>query len=170
MKKYEGMFLVDSDSASKELDKITTHIRDIFQKHQAEVIDIEKWDDRKLAYDIDKHRKGTYILGHFSIPPEQVNVIRDDFMLSETVIRHILLVDTGKKRFLENDETTGSAYPRQKAGNAAPAAPAAPADSSKEAAPAAPADSAPEKEIGEIEPEAPAPETGGSETPPAETI
>ncbi len=117
MKKYEAMFLIDSDVAAKSWDEAKAHILEVVQKHDGEMLDLEPWEERKLAYPIKKRRKGTYILGHFNIPPEKVNVIRDEFKISETILRHIFVTDAGKRQFLaaeDQEDTNGRSTRRRK--------------------------------------------------------
>ncbi|MFH1549922.1 MAG: 30S ribosomal protein S6 [Planctomycetota bacterium] len=133
MKKYEGMFLIDSETASKKRDEVIAHIRDTVQKHQGEVLDLDKWEDLKLAYEIKKHRKGAYFLGHFTIPPGEVNNIRDEFLISDMVLRHMFIIDTGRTQFLEDDSDYGAPKPARREPRTAQAAPKETAP--KEAAP-----------------------------------
>jgi small subunit ribosomal protein S6 len=100
LKKYEGMFLVDQETANKKWDEVIGHIRGTLAKYKAEILDLEKWQDLKLAYPIKKRRKGTYIVGHFNLDPNTLAEIRHDFQLSEAVLRHIIIVDTGERQFL----------------------------------------------------------------------
>lgn len=100
MKKYEGMFLVDQETANKKWDEVIGHIRGTLEKYKAEILDLEKWQDLKLAYPIKKRRKGTYIVGHFNLAPNALAEIRHDFQLSEVVLRHIIIVDTGERQIL----------------------------------------------------------------------
>ena len=171
MKKYEGMFLIDSETASKKQDDVIAHIRDTVQKHQGEVLDLDKWNDQKLAYEIKKHRKGAYFLGHFTIPPGKVNNIRDEFLISDIVLRHMFIIDTGRMQFLEDDSDYGASKPARREHKTAQAAPgeAAPKEAApegiapKEAAPeeAAPKEAAPEEMISKEE----SPDTAKDTTP-----
>ena len=104
MKKYEGMFIVDTEVASKKWDEVDAVIRDVVKKHEGETIDLAVWEERKLAYPIRKRRKGTYLLGHFQVPPENLNNIRDEFKITEMILRQIFVIDDGKRKFLEEDE------------------------------------------------------------------
>ena len=115
MKKYEAMFLIDAEVAAKTWDEAKAHILEVVQKHDGEMLDLEPWEERKLAYPIKKRRKGAYVLGHFNIPPEKVNVIRDEFKISETILRHIFVIDAGKRQFLaaEDQEETGGRTARR---------------------------------------------------------
>jgi small subunit ribosomal protein S6 len=100
LKKYEGMFLVDQETANKKWDEVIGHIRGTLEKYKAVILDLEKWQDLKLAYPIKKRRKGTYIVGHFNLAPNALAEIRHDFQLSEVVLRHIIIVDTGERQIL----------------------------------------------------------------------
>ncbi len=104
MKKYEGMFIVDTEVASKKWEEVDTLIRNVVKKHEGETLDLAVWEERKLAYPIRKRRKGTYLLGHFQVPPENLNNIRDEFKITETILRQIFVIDDGKRAVLEHDE------------------------------------------------------------------
>ena len=114
MKKYEGMFIVDTEVASKKWDEVDATIRDVVKKHEGETIDLAMWEERKLAYPIRKRRKGTYVLGHFQVPPENLNNIRDEFKITEMILRQIFVIDDGKRKFLEEDETEDVRKPYRK--------------------------------------------------------
>ena len=50
---YEGMFLVDSAQATADWEGTLSVINTILQRADAEVVSLRKWQERKLAYDID---------------------------------------------------------------------------------------------------------------------
>ncbi len=62
---YEGMFLVDSALATADWDGTLAMIENILKRADAEVVAIRKWGERKLAYDIERKQRGTYILAYF---------------------------------------------------------------------------------------------------------
>ena len=90
LKQYEGMFLFDSGFAT-DLSKAQAEIRRILDRAGAEVVFCRKWDERKLAYEIQGHKRGTYVLTYFKCPPEAVGGIERDAQLSEPVLRVLLL-------------------------------------------------------------------------------
>lgn len=115
MKKYEGMFLVDQETANKKWDEVLGHIRSTLEKYKAEILDLDKWNDLKLAYPIKKRRKGTYIVGHFNLNEATLAEIRHDFQLSDFVLRHVIIVDTGKRQSLI-EETPAEGAPAEATG------------------------------------------------------
>ena len=103
MKKYEGMFLVDQEVANKKWDETIGHLRSVLEKHNVEILDLDKWKDLKLAYPIKKRKKATYILGHFNMEQSVIAALRRDLQLSEEILRHLILIDTGRMQFLMED-------------------------------------------------------------------
>jgi small subunit ribosomal protein S6 len=90
-KLYEAMFLVDSAEATTDWDGITTAIKNILEKASAEIVSIRKWDDRKLAYEINGKSKGTYILCYFRAEGSKLRDIERDIQLSERIMRALIL-------------------------------------------------------------------------------
>jgi ribosomal protein S6 len=88
---YEGLWLFDSALAAKEWEPLAALVDGILKKHGAKVMRIEKWDDRKLAYDIKKVKRGTYLLGHFQCEPSGIAGIGRDSALNESVLRHLIV-------------------------------------------------------------------------------
>lgn len=101
MRLYEGMFLLDSNLASKDWTGLEKHIQDILQRHQAEVLYSEKWPDRRLAYDVAGCKKGTYYLTYFKAPSASIQEIRRDVNLSERILRHLIVQEAGLEQEME---------------------------------------------------------------------
>ncbi|MHC4391332.1 MAG: 30S ribosomal protein S6, partial [Planctomycetota bacterium] len=73
----------------------------LLEKHGATIKSLEKWDDRRLAYEIGPMRRGTYFLTVFQMDPTKTNVFRRDCNLSEKVVRHLLIQDDKMMALLE---------------------------------------------------------------------
>lgn len=91
LKSYEGMFLLDNRFASREWSECEKDLRALFDKHKGEVLRIRKWGERRLAYEIKGHKRATYLLTYFNMPPENLTAFRRDMELSENVIRNLVL-------------------------------------------------------------------------------
>lgn len=92
---YEGLFLVDSAEAASDWDGVIGAIEKIMSRSECEVVSLEKWDERKLTYDINKKSRGTYILAYFSCDPLHIGKIERDVQLSEHIMR-VLVLTTDK--------------------------------------------------------------------------
>ena len=93
MRMYEGLFLIDNAHASTEWDNVVKHIHDILQKNGAEILKTEKWGEKKLAYKIKSHKRGTYLLVHFNAKNSAIATIRRDFQLSDYIVRFLIIKD-----------------------------------------------------------------------------
>ncbi|MCF6157805.1 MAG: 30S ribosomal protein S6 [wastewater metagenome] len=91
---YEGLFLIDNAYANTELDTVVKHIHDILQKNGAEILKSENWGEKKLAYKVNGHKRGTYFLIHFNAKSMAVAAIRRDLQLSDSIIRFLIVKDS----------------------------------------------------------------------------
>jgi small subunit ribosomal protein S6 len=87
---YEAMFLV-SQSEAADLGGIVSHIEEIISRGSAEIVAMRKWDDWRLAYEIDKQRRGVYFLCYFRAPTSAVARIERDCNLSDRIMRVLML-------------------------------------------------------------------------------
>jgi small subunit ribosomal protein S6 len=87
---YEAMFLI-GQAAAANLPEVLDHIKDIFNRAGAELIAMKKWDERRLAYEIKKQKRGLYILTYFRAQNTAITGIERDVNLSERILRVMIL-------------------------------------------------------------------------------
>src|SRR3954449_3745049 len=85
------MFLLDSTKVAVSWDDSVRHVHDILNKHESEIVASRQWDERRLAYPVDGHKKGTYLLTYFKTEGAQLKEIVADCHLSDVVIRELIL-------------------------------------------------------------------------------
>jgi small subunit ribosomal protein S6 len=108
-REYEAMFLLDNAAAVADFDGTAAVVDQILQKYGAEIVQKEKWDERKLAYEIRGHKRATYYLVYFRAGADAVPKIRADAALSDKIIRHLVvaleepIADHVKKRAEERE-------------------------------------------------------------------
>jgi small subunit ribosomal protein S6 len=88
---YEGMFLLDSAKAAAAWEDTVKHVHDILIKHGSEIVASRQWDERRLAYAISGHKKGTYLLTYFRTGGTKVKEIVADCHLSDMILRELIL-------------------------------------------------------------------------------
>ena len=88
---YEAMFLLDNTVASENFEAAAEKVDQILQKHGAEIVHKEKWDERKLAYEIKGHRRATYYLVYFRAPTSAIAEIDGDARLNEVILRNLVI-------------------------------------------------------------------------------
>jgi small subunit ribosomal protein S6 len=130
LKLYEGMFVLDSGRAGKDWEGASAEVEALLGKHGATTVKSGRWDERKLAYEIKGHRRGTYMLTYFEAPPAAIDEIRRDCELSELVLRNLILLRGPEYPIPENLGKMPA--PEAAPATEAPARPAAPAAAKKE--------------------------------------
>ncbi len=88
---YEGMFLLDSAKVAVSWDESVKHVHDILTKHHSEIVASRQWDERRLAYPVEGHKKGTYLLTYFKADGSALKEIVSDCHLSDVVLRELIL-------------------------------------------------------------------------------
>ncbi len=83
---YEAMFLLGQNVAS-DLEAGIKICRGIIERHGGEILVLKKWDERKLSYEVEKQKRGTYIISYFKAPRKSITAIERDVNLSEDVLR-----------------------------------------------------------------------------------
>jgi len=89
---YEGLFIFDSDLYAKGADEVSSQVAGIVEQLGGEVLLSRMWDERKLAYPIKGHRRGTYWLAYFRIDPSIVKDLTRQFQLSDSILRFLILL------------------------------------------------------------------------------
>ena len=88
---YEGMFLLDSNKYSSNPDAVTRSVLGILEKTGASVLASRPWQDGKLAYPIDNHKKGVYFLAYFNMDGTRLTEVTRFCKLNESIIRQLIL-------------------------------------------------------------------------------
>ncbi len=156
MHTYEAMFLLGPNQPTS--DAAFEPIQAVLGRFDADILGIKLWDERRLAYEVQGYKRGTYILTYFKMDPTKITELEHECQLSEAILRVLFLRrDEVTEKELEADTpATMSIAPTEDA----PAAPAKDAAPAADAAPvtdaAAPAASpAEEAVVAEVVAEAP---------------
>ena len=88
---YEGMFVLDSGRASKDWDGTKRLVDDVLARYGAKPVLADRWDERKLCYTVKRQKRGTYYLSYFEATGDAVTDIRRDLVLTEGVLRLLIL-------------------------------------------------------------------------------
>jgi small subunit ribosomal protein S6 len=89
MRYYETLYIVNPNFEQDRLDKVMQDVTRAVQKGTVNILKHWVWGKKRLAYPIQKHKYGTYVLLQFEA--EQVDFLKefDQFMkLEKAVLRH----------------------------------------------------------------------------------
>lgn len=87
---YEMMFLA-GQSQSADFGALIEHIEEIVSRANGEVLAMQKWDERRLAYTIDKQKRGIYVLVYVSCPTDGPAHVERDVVISDRLMRVMIV-------------------------------------------------------------------------------
>jgi len=88
---YEGLFILDSNRYARDASGVVGTIPTTVQQLGGEVLASRLWEERRLAYPIKGHRKGTYWLTYFRLDGDKVTDLNRQFQLNDGVVRSLFL-------------------------------------------------------------------------------
>jgi len=93
-RKYEAFYIVKPDVTESDVQKVADKFKGIVETNGGTVERAGKWDKRKLAYEINGFKEGTYVLMNFEAGPKVPAELGRLLGISDDVIRHrIYLLD-----------------------------------------------------------------------------
>jgi len=101
MRHYEIMFIVNPNAAEEEIDKINTQVEGIVTSGSGTVDKVEKMGKRRLAYEVDRHREGYYVLFVITANGEIVKECERRLRVMDAVIKYITVRTDDEVRRLD---------------------------------------------------------------------
>jgi small subunit ribosomal protein S6 len=87
MRIYEELFIVQPEATEEEVDHVVEQMSAVVTNAGGTVDKVDKWGKRRLAYRVDKHRDGIYVLIQFSSSPETVRELERRLRVTDAVIK-----------------------------------------------------------------------------------
>lgn len=84
---YEGMFLLDSGRFGRDPEGVAGQIPEMIRQAGGEMLVSRLWEERRLAFPIKGHRKGTYWLTYFRLNGPKLREINRKCQLSDSILR-----------------------------------------------------------------------------------
>jgi len=93
---YECLFILDSNRYARDNAAASGHVNGLIEKSGGEVLVSRLWNEQKLAFPINGHRKGTYWLAYFKMEGPKLTEFKRSCELSETIIRSMVIKPPAK--------------------------------------------------------------------------
>jgi len=99
MRIYENLFIVKPDATEEEIDHLVDQMSKSVTATGGTIDKVDKWGKRRLAYRIEKHREGSYVLMQFSAEPATVKEFERRLRVQDAVIKFLTVrIDETLKR------------------------------------------------------------------------
>jgi small subunit ribosomal protein S6 len=90
-RKYELVYVVSPDATDEQVADLHTQIEAIVQRMGGQIEKTDNWGRRKLAYEIGRHKEGTYVLEVIMGGGELMKEIDRRLKVIDLVIRHLIV-------------------------------------------------------------------------------
>ena len=91
MRKYEVVYIIRPDLDEDNNTAVIDRFSDLVTNQGGEVLKIDKWGKRRLAFEVKDFREGYYVVMHIDAESQVASELDRVFKISDSVIRHIIV-------------------------------------------------------------------------------
>lgn len=88
---YESIFIIHPSTSDDDVNAIIGRVREIIAKPGGNVVHVENWGRKKLAYEVKKQRKGNYVLMNYEGGSGVVQELERNFRLMDSVLKFMTI-------------------------------------------------------------------------------
>ena len=104
MTKYESVLIARQDLGASQVNTLVDELKNVISAQGGEVVRVDNWGLKNLAYRIKKNRKGHYVLMNISAPASAVAEYERVMRVNEDIIRYMTV---RVEDFSENSSNDG---------------------------------------------------------------
>ena len=91
LRDYELMVILSPDVGDDVINESLERLNLGVTSRGGEVVDVNHWGRRRLAYPINRHFEGNYVVSQIKLDPTEVPGLEGSLRISEEVIRHMIV-------------------------------------------------------------------------------
>jgi small subunit ribosomal protein S6 len=89
MELYESLFIIRPSISDEETNALIEKMKTVAERTGAQFIKSENWGRKKLAYEVRRERKGTYVYFYFKAPNHTVGELEHAYRLEDNIIKFL---------------------------------------------------------------------------------
>ncbi len=93
---YESMVVLNATLEDTQTNSVLNRIEDQISSNSGQILNIDKWGRKRLAYPIHKQKSGFYVVYQYEAPRELIAKLERSFRLDENIIRFLTIKLTKK--------------------------------------------------------------------------
>ncbi|MBQ8676846.1 MAG: 30S ribosomal protein S6 [Alphaproteobacteria bacterium] len=114
MNKYESVLIARQDLGTSQVSSLVDSLKDVVTRQGGEVVRVDNWGLKNLAYRIKKNRKGHYVLLNIEAPATAVAEYERVMRVNEDIIRYMTVkVDEFSETSAADSEDVSAAANQQ---------------------------------------------------------
>jgi len=92
LRTYQTIVVIDSLLKSEEIDAIIEKVMRIINNNGGKAKSVDRWEKKRLAYEIKNRQYGYYVEIIFEAPGDLVKILERDYRLDENILRYLTTV------------------------------------------------------------------------------
>lgn len=96
MNDYEIVYIFESALGEDAIGERVERVHERLTKDGGEIRAVDHWGRRRLAYPIDNHENGYYVVAQFTADPSVLPELERSLKMEEEVLRHLIVIDEGQ--------------------------------------------------------------------------
>ena len=109
MANYESVLIARQDLGTSQVNNIVSELSDVIKKEGGEVVKVDNWGLKNLAYRIKKNRKGHYVLLNITAPANAIAEYERIMRFNEDIIRYMTVKVDEVKELVSSDDREAAA-------------------------------------------------------------
>jgi small subunit ribosomal protein S6 len=89
---YESVVILNAVLEDEQIDATIARMQETITTHGGEIVDLDKWGRKRLAYPIKKAKSGYYAIFRYAANTDLIAILERNFRLDENVIRYLTIV------------------------------------------------------------------------------
>lgn len=91
VRSYEALYIVHPELSDEEVTPITEKYQKVVEDQGGEVESVNRWEKRRLAYEVKGQIEGIYVLMNFKGEPKVAAELERLLKISDDALRHIIV-------------------------------------------------------------------------------
>ncbi|MBQ7007066.1 MAG: 30S ribosomal protein S6 [Oscillospiraceae bacterium] len=91
MREYEAMYIIKPGYEEEKYTQVMDKFNALIQNNGGELLKVEPWGKRRLAYEIEKLREGYYVLLSFNGDAALPMELERNFKISDEIMRYLIV-------------------------------------------------------------------------------
>ncbi|MDQ7818327.1 MAG: 30S ribosomal protein S6 [Melioribacteraceae bacterium] len=88
---YESVVLINAALEDEQIEATISRILEVLTTNGGEILEVDKWGRKRLAYPIKKAKSGYYLVLRFTAPTQLITTLERNYRLDENIIRYITI-------------------------------------------------------------------------------
>ena len=109
MRRYELMLVFRPDAPDERISAIVDRTTRQITADGGQIVKVAPWGRRRLAYQIDRHREGSYHIIVFEAPATSILELERGLLITEEVLRHLVVRQERPARAFRSGAEAGDA-------------------------------------------------------------